>query len=163
GLRHRLLGLRRSVDSARVPALLAARAKDLRVLLSAPFDEEGVRALRTRFGDGLLPDLEVALRIVRAPVEGLAAALLRADLNDVAAALRARDTERHGLRVLAFRIAGAGQEFPVAAGPDAHRLAALVALVVRELRLFRLLAVLVQVLRVLAGRILLAAQEPPVA
>src|SRR5580765_5832379 len=112
-------------------------------------------AHRARLGNGLLPDLEIALRVIRAPVEGLSTALLRADLDDVAAALGARHAQRYRLGVLALRVAGARQELAVTTVADRHRLTALVALVVRELRNLGLLAFFVEVLGVLARRVFL--------
>src|SRR6202012_209009 len=94
-------------------------------------DEERRAAARARLGDGLLPELEVALDgfvlVVRAAVEGLAPALLRSDLDEIPPALGAGDAERHRLRVLALGVAGARQEGAVPPAADDHRLAALVA------------------------------------
>src|SRR4051812_730312 len=87
---------------------------------------------RARLVHGLLPYLEVALRVVGAAVERPRALLLGADLDDVARALGARHAERHGLGVLALRITAAGQELAVTTGLDDHRLFALVADVVRH-------------------------------
>src|ERR1019366_5387834 len=129
--------------------------------------EQQVRrgAERARLGDGLLPELEVALDgfvlVVRAAVERLPAALLRANLDEVPPALGAGDAERHRLRVLALRVAGARQERAVPPAADDHRLAALVAVDARLL-VDRGLAVLPEVARVLALGVVRAAEEPPV-
>src|SRR5689334_8421559 len=99
-----------------------------------------MRTERARFGDRPLPDPEIALGVLRAPVERLSASLLRAHFDDVSAALRTRNPQRNGLRVLAAGVAAAGEKLPVATVADGHRLSALVALVVGELRLFGLFA-----------------------
>src|SRR5713101_4265806 len=150
-------------------AALAVAADDggaglLRVFLQ----EEGGMALRTGFGDGPVPQGELALRIVRAGIER--PALLAALLGQVAAVLRALDAERDGLRGLAGRVRRAGDELAEPAGLDYHRRAALLALLVgRGVRfcndLDGAVRQLLEVLRVLAGRILLVAragQELPV-
>src|SRR5690606_11191913 len=63
---------------------------------------------RARLGDRPVPEREVALRIVHAAVERLAAARLA--LDDLAAVLRAAHTGRLVLDVLAGRIAAARGE-----------------------------------------------------
>src|SRR5262249_43121048 len=80
------------------------------------------------------------------------------DLDDVAAALRARDAERDGPRVLAAGVAGAREELAEAAGLDDHRLAALVA-DDRRLAHDRGGAILPGILRALALGVALAREE----
>src|SRR5690606_13465120 len=152
---------RRLLDAARVAALFAAGADELRVLLAAAVHQKGMFAERAGLRHRLLPDLEVTLGVVRAAVEGFAALLLRSDFDDVALALGAGNAERHRLGVLALRVAAAGQEGPVASRLDHHRALALVALVVGELRLGRR-SFGRQILGVFAPRVGFTTQKPAV-
>src|SRR5690349_15230701 len=145
-------------------ALLAAAADQLRILGAAADGHERALADRTRNLDRLLPELEVAAgrgRVVGAAVERLGAALLAAHLHDVAAALGARHAERHRPSRLASRIVAAREELAVAAALDDHLLAALLAVVVGEDHGLER-AVSAVVARVLALRIVLAAEEEAV-
>ena len=68
-------------------------------------------AFRALFGDRLVPDHEVAVRIFKASIEDFAA--LRSPFGDFPAAawLRTRHADRLRLNVLALRIVRAGNEF----------------------------------------------------
>src|SRR5262249_39399676 len=98
----------------------------------------------------------------RAAVEGLAALLLRTHLDDVATALRAGHAERDRARVLARGIPRAREELAVPPAADDHGLSALVAIDARIARLRPALAVRAEVARVLALRVVRAAEEPAV-
>ena len=91
-----------------------------------------VAALRTRFEHGLVPDHEVAGRIVLAPKKRLAARLGSA-LGDFSIVLRAAHTGRHGPSATALGELGAAKKIAASAVTYHHGLAALLALVVREL------------------------------
>src|ERR1700722_5126231 len=123
-------GLSLGLGGALVVALLVG-ARDHRPRLGAAVHEERGAALGAGLLDGLLPELEVALdgfvRVVRAAVERAPAALLRADLEEVAAALGAGHADGDGTRVLARGVARARDELAESPGLDDHGLAALVA------------------------------------
>src|SRR5256714_12067345 len=96
-------------------AAILSRARARRALLRRLLKEERRVALRAYFGDGLVPVDHVALRILRATVEGFPA--LRLLHDDLAAAARARahDARRLALDVLARRIIRARDELAVRA------------------------------------------------
>src|SRR5262249_53205063 len=85
------------------------------VLLGDLLGEERRVALRALLGDRPIPEHEVAIRIIRAPEEDLAATRLA--LDDLAAlvgVLRALHARRLVFDVLALRVLGAGRELAVA-------------------------------------------------
>src|SRR2546430_10449963 len=151
-----------------VAALVVAADKAGASLLGVFFHQERRVALRAGLRHGPVPEGEVALGVVRAGVER--AALLAALLREVAAVLGALDAQRNGLRGLAGRVGRAGEELAEPAGLDRHRRAALLALLIGRRILFRddldgAVGQLLEVLGVLAGRVLLVAragQELPV-
>src|SRR2546423_4240785 len=91
-------------------AAILSRARARRALLRRFLKEDRRVALRARLGHGLVPVDRVALRILRAAVEGFPA--LRLLHDDLAAAARARahDARRLALDVLARRIIRARTE-----------------------------------------------------
>src|SRR6266545_2623125 len=112
-----------------VVALLVRTGDEWAGLLRVLVEEVDAAALRAGLVARPVPGDEVALRIRGAAVERPAAA--RALLADVPAArLRAGDADRHRLRPLAFRVAGAGEEPPEAPALHHHRGAAVGALLV---------------------------------
>src|SRR5207302_7005221 len=151
---HRLLSLQL------VAALFSDALADHLPPLRQALWQERRPALRAGFGDGPVPDDELAVRVVRARVEG--AAPLRAALDNVAATagLGAGDAERDRLGVPALRIARAGDELPVAPVLDHHRLAALLAGLAGRLVLGLAASVPGQVLGEAALGIGRARQEP---
>src|SRR5512145_3122449 len=111
-------------DLLLVSALLAdARARDL-APPRVPLRQEWRGALRTGLVDRPGPEGELAVRIVAAREERLAAARAPLDQLPAAARLGARDAERDGLGRLALRVAGAGDELAEPAMLDHHRLLA---------------------------------------
>src|SRR5579872_726063 len=100
--RLQLLGL------ARVVALFVVTHELAAVLLRDLLDEEGRAAVRALLCHGLVPQGEIAVGIIRAAVEHLAAP--RFPFDDVAAVLGAEDAGRLLLHVLAGRIARARRE-----------------------------------------------------
>src|SRR5712691_7063313 len=152
-----------------VAALVVAADQAAAGLFGVFFHQERRVALRAGLRHGPVPEGEVALGVVRAGVER--AALLAALLREVAAILGALDAEREGLRSLAARVRRAREELAEPAALDHHRRAALLTLLVgRDLLLGDDLdgavGQLLEVLGVLAGRVLLVAragEELPVA
>src|SRR5262249_11705676 len=134
-LRAALARLTLEVHRALVAAALGDALEHRRLGRARAHQELGV-ALRARLRDRLLPDPEVALdvgvRVVLAPVER-ALAHLAADLDHLAAALRAGYSEWHAARRLALREGRAAEEPAVPAPALHHRRAAQLARDVGEL------------------------------
>src|SRR5690348_5975898 len=116
---------------ADVIALLVGADQLPAVALGDLLRQELPPALGTRFRHRLVPEREVALRIIRAAVEDLPAARLA--FHDLALVLRAQHARRLLLDVLALRIAGAGGELTEAALLDDEIAAAVGALLLEEL------------------------------
>src|SRR5688572_321896 len=114
-----------------VVTLLVAADELAAVALRDLLRQERPVALRARLENGLVPQREVTLRIVRAAVEHLAAPGLAH--HDVAAVLGTDDAGRFELDVLALGVAGARRELAEAAGFDDEVLAAVRALLVEDL------------------------------
>src|SRR5262245_27267740 len=111
-----ILGRRGGLDqffAADVVAVLVSTDELAAVALRDLLGQELPAALRARLGDWLVPEREIALRVVGAPVEHLAPP--RFALDDVAAVLRTQHA--HGLLfdVLALGITRAGGELPESA------------------------------------------------
>src|SRR6185437_2359379 len=92
-----------------------------------------VAAFGARIRNRFVPRDEIAVRVVRAPVEG-AAALLRAELDQVPAILRAFHTDGERTRTATLREAAAPQEFARTALADVHLCPAELADFIREHR-----------------------------
>ena len=122
---------RRQLLRPHVRALLVVADQLAAVLLGDLLDQERRLALRARLGDRPVPQREVAVRIVRAAEEHLAAPRLA--LDDVAAVLRAEHAGGLLLHVLAGRIVAARGELAEAALLDDQVRLALRALLVEDL------------------------------